>query len=127
MTQTLPQITEVIRHDLTPHLRGTTTYPAGWSPRRSPGSPDLMPYDVPLTELLSEPEPAPEPVDIDLDVAGTAPEPRHRRPFVHWGRHRPPVPLWFLGLLFGALAMVAGAIGGGLIVAAAIVKAGGTW
>lgn len=124
MTQTLPQITEVIRHDLAPYLRGTTTYPVGWSPRRSPGSPDLMPYDVPLAELLSEPEPAPELVDIDLDVVGTAPEPR-RRPY--WGRHRPPLPMWFLGLLFAVLAMVAGAVGGGLIVGAAVVKTGGGW
>jgi hypothetical protein len=119
MTTMTPD-TMVIRHDLTPHLRGTTTYPAGWSPRREPGSPDL----VPLAALfVPQPEPGPEPVDIDLDE----PAPTSRRRLVYWGRHRPPVPMWTLVLLFAALAMVAGAVGGGLVLGAAVAKAGGTW
>lgn len=147
-------ITSVIRCVPT---RPGTVYAAGWTPRLDPQSPDLIcpaGEHATLAELMRRAEDdrlAAEREQRDrvwaeaaraaageaetVTLAEVMPQPyagepeKHEtaKPFMRRGRRRPPVPFWALVLIFSALAMFAGAVGGGLVVAGAVRMTGGAW
>lgn len=97
MTQTLPQITEVIHYDPAPDFPGTD-----WTPRPDPQSPDLVCVTgeyAALTDLFHPDDVEQEPADPA--EATRQPAPVRARAARHRGKGRAPTPPW-AWTVFGA-------------------------
>jgi hypothetical protein len=95
----------------------------------APPPPPPNPPLPPRHDALAIPDgPAPQP----LPAPGPPPAPdayaearvATRKPLLRRGHHRPPAPLWAWALAVAALALAAGGLGGGLVLAGAVLGVG---
>lgn len=121
-----PSIVDTHRLDLGEHTGNLAPYAHGLRPRfRRPDSTGEQPVYRPQTISvvdLQEPPIAPPPVPLPPPVPT-----RDARPSSYRSRHRKPVPVWAWALGAVALSLSGGAVGGGAVLALAVLKAGGAW